>query len=238
MATSPHTHPSVTGIILRDGYKANPTASNLLKTNRPFLSQEGLVCSYGNTCCYHDGEKLKTSTLTCNFYENNVLQPLNPVLGVYAHHYGNELHRHSFHMVEQVQYYTSLLNVLSQSHFTTMIRSNAFQPFTEILYGNFHESFDMEKMLSNQFQGVSISDSDMKVTRDNLNNLKIEGEFRREATLESDLESPDGIINPFGTPFQEGEINPFVTPIQETSPGLEKSELVPGTIMTRAHLSP
>lgn len=235
MATSPHTHSIVTGIIWRDGYKANPTASNLLKTDHPFLSQEGLICSYGNTC--YCGEELKTSMLTCNFYENNVLRPPNPVFGMYAHHYGNELHRHSFHMVEQVQYYTSLLNVLSQSHFTTMICSNALQPFVESLYGNFHESFDIEEVLSNRFLGVSISDSAMK-THDNLNNPKIEGQFRREATLESDLESPDGIINSSGTPFQESEINPFVTPIQETSPGLEKSELVPGTIMTRAHLSP
>jgi len=95
----------------------------------------------------------------------------------------------------------------------------------------------MEEVLSNRFLGVSISNTAMK-TRDNLNNPQIEGQFRREVTLESDLESPDGIINSSGTPFQESEINPFVTPIQETSPGLEKSELVPGIIMTRAHLSP
>ena len=139
-----------------------------------------------------------------------------------------------------MQYNMSLLNVLSQSHLTTMIRSNAFQPFVESIYGNFHESHDLGEVLSSQFLGVSISDSAMKVTRDNvnLNNPKIEGELRREATLESDLESPNGIINSSGTPFQEGEINPLVNPIQETSPGLEKSELVPGTIMTRAHLSP
>ena len=233
MATVPHTDPIITGIIWRDGYKANPTTSNLLKTDRPFLSQEGLVRSYGNTCWY--SEESETPTLNSSVYENNILRPSNPILSVYAHHYGNELHLHNVLMMDQVQYHTGQLNVLTQSRLTTMIRSNALQHFVESIHNNFPGRHDLDEVFRGQFLGVSGSESDKKVTHNNSNDPKTKNQFISEVTLDSDPESPDGMFNPLGTPL---EINPFVTPMQETSPGLEQSELVTGTITTRAHLSP